>query len=176
MTGTEKEQDVSRADVNSHLHSSKYDNNGSQFQRLQYQVTKLFKGFSSPPEVENENKTYNPEILTSLKRQWAANFQLKYMGHRSFKKPSQLFESIVVVGLHPNCDVQTLHRQFVDRKFEESAKLRSALGCQNQSLVEPNIEPQVLFVYPPEKPMPLKCKDLLSFCFPGGLEVRCSSC
>lgn len=32
---------------------------------------------------------------------------------------------------------------------------------------------QVLFVYPPEKPMPLKCKDLLSFCFPGGLEVRC---
>ncbi|CAL5199188.1 unnamed protein product [Lathyrus oleraceus] len=172
MTGTEKEQDVSRADVNSHLHSSKYDNNGSQFQRLQYRVTKLFKGFSSPPDVENENKTYNPEILTSLKRQWAANFQLKYMGHRSFKKPSQLFESIVVVGLHPNCDVQTLHRQFVDRKFEESAKLRSALGCQNQSLVEPNIEPQVLFVYPPEKPMPLKCKDLLSFCFPGGLEVR----
>lgn len=32
---------------------------------------------------------------------------------------------------------------------------------------------QVLFVYPPEKPLPLKCKDLLSFCFPGGLEVRC---
>lgn len=67
-------------------------------------------------------------------------------GHRSFKKPSQLFESIVVVGLHPNCDVQTLHRQFVDRKFEESAKLRSALGCQNQSLVEPNIEPQVVII------------------------------
>ncbi|CAK8563990.1 unnamed protein product [Lathyrus sativus] len=172
MTGMEKEQDVRRADVNSQLHSSKDDNNGSQFQRLQYQVTKLFKGFSSPPDVENQNKTYNPEILTSLKRQWAANFQLKYMGHRSFKKPSQLFESIVVVGLHPNCDVQTLHTQFVDKKFEESAKLRSALGCQNQSLVEPNIEPQVLFVYPPEKPMPLKCKDLLSFCFPGGLEVR----
>ncbi|XP_058756545.1 uncharacterized protein LOC131629762 isoform X2 [Vicia villosa] len=172
MTGMEKEQDVPRTDVNSVMHSSKDGNNGSQFQRLQYQVTKLFKGFSSPPDVENENKTYNPEILTSLKRQWAANFQLKYMGHRSFKKPSQLFESIVVVGLHPNCDVQTLHRQFVDKKFEESAKLRSALGCQNQSLVEPNIEPQVLFVYPPEKPLPLKCKDLLSFCFPGGLEVR----
>lgn len=30
---------------------------------------------------------------------------------------------------------------------------------------------QVLFVYPPEKPLPLKYKDLLSFCFPGGLEV-----
>lgn len=32
---------------------------------------------------------------------------------------------------------------------------------------------QVLFVYPPEKQLPLKYKDLLSFCFPGGLEVRC---
>ncbi|KAI5442227.1 hypothetical protein KIW84_011336 [Lathyrus oleraceus] len=141
--GPESESNETRADVESHLHSSKYDNNGSHFQRLQYQVTKLFKGFSSPPDVENENKTYNPEILTSLKRQWAVNFQLKYMGHRFFKKPSQLSESIVVVGLHLNCDDQTLHRQLVGRKLEESAKLRSALGCQNQSPVEPNIEPQV---------------------------------
>ncbi|KAG0489144.1 hypothetical protein HPP92_007955 [Vanilla planifolia] len=35
-----------------------------------------------------------------------------------------------------------------------------------------NVEPQVLFVYPPDKPLPLKYKDLLSFCFPGGVEVR----
>ncbi|THF96404.1 hypothetical protein TEA_015430 [Camellia sinensis var. sinensis] len=39
---------------------------------------------------------------------------------------------------------------------------------QHQSRVEPNLEPQVLFVYPPEKQLPLKCKDLLSFSFPGG--------
>ncbi|RZB71924.1 DENN domain-containing protein 5B isoform H [Glycine soja] len=78
---------------------------------------------------------------------------------------------MVVVGLPPNCDVQALQRQYVDRKFEGSGKLRSALGYQNQSRVEPNIEPQVLFVYPPEKQLPLKCKDLISFCFPGGLEV-----
>jgi hypothetical protein len=31
---------------------------------------------------------------------------------------------------------------------------------------------QVLFIYPPEKQLPLKEKDLLSFCFPGGVEVR----
>ncbi|PNY03816.1 DENN (AEX-3) domain protein [Trifolium pratense] len=79
---------------------------------------------------------------------------------------------MVVVGLHPNCDVQALHRQFVDRKLEGSGKLRSELGCQSQSRAEPNIEPQVLFVYPPEKRLPLKCKDLLSFCFPRGLEVQ----
>ncbi|MQM12288.1 hypothetical protein Taro_045204, partial [Colocasia esculenta] len=33
-------------------------------------------------------------------------------------------------------------------------------------------EGAVLFVYPPEKQLPLKYKDLLSFCFPGGLEVH----
>lgn len=62
----------------------------------------------------------------------------------SWKEPSQLFESMVVVGLHPNCDVQALQRQYVDRKFDGSVKLRNALGYQNQSRVEPNIEPQVL--------------------------------
>jgi hypothetical protein len=51
---------------------------------------------------------------------------------------------MVVVGLHPNCDVQALHRQFVDRKLEGSDKLRSDLGCQNQSRAESNIEPQVV--------------------------------
>jgi hypothetical protein len=75
MTGIVKEE----ADVKSTL-SSKDDNSGSsQLLRLQYQVTKLFKGFSSSPDLENQNTNYNPEILTTLKRQWAANFHLKYM-------------------------------------------------------------------------------------------------
>ncbi|KAF1887577.1 hypothetical protein Lal_00040631 [Lupinus albus] len=159
------------------VYSSKDDNGGSQFERLQHQVTKVIKGFSHPPDV---NTNYNPEILTSLKRQWAANFQLQHMDHNSWKEPSRLFESMVVVGLHPNCDVQALGRQYVDRKLEGSGKFRSALGYQNQSRIEPNIniEPQVLFVYPPEKRLPLRYKDLLSFCFPGGLEKcqwACSS-
>ena len=63
--------------------------------------------------------------------------------HRSLKEPTRLFESMVVVGLHPNCDIQALERQYIARKTEGSGKLRSALGCQNQSRVEPNIEPQV---------------------------------
>jgi hypothetical protein len=67
-------------------------------------------------------------------------------GYRSWKEPSRLFESMVVVGLHPNCDAQELHRQFVDRKSDGSGKLRSSLGCENQSRVEPNIEPQVLIL------------------------------
>ncbi|KAB1670582.1 hypothetical protein ES319_1Z154700v1, partial [Gossypium barbadense] len=79
---------------------------------------------------------------------------------------------MVVVGLPPSCDIQALQRQYVIRQPEGSGKLRSALSCQNNSRVEPYLEPQVLFVYPPEKPLPLKHKDLLSFCFPGGIEVH----
>ncbi|XP_037493006.1 uncharacterized protein LOC105637951 [Jatropha curcas] len=150
--------------------SSKDDSGDSHLQKLQRQVARMIKGFSSPPP-EVKGVTYNPEVLTSQKRQWA-NFQLQYLDHRSLKEPLRLFESMVVVGLHPNCDLQTLHRQYVARKSEVSGRLQSSLGSQNQSRVEPILEPQVLFVYPPDKQLPLKYKDLLSFCFPGGLEVH----
>jgi len=66
--------------------------------------------------------------------------------HRAWKEPTKLFESMVVVGLHPNCDIQALQRQYFVRKSEGSGKLRSALGYQNQSRVEPNVEPQVLII------------------------------
>ncbi|KAJ0090041.1 hypothetical protein Patl1_13571 [Pistacia atlantica] len=150
--------------------SSKDENGGSQFQKLQRQVTRVLKGISHPPE-ERKTGTYNPEVLTSQKRQWAS-FQLQYLVHRSLKEPSRLFESMVVVGLHPNCDIQALYRQYIARKSEGSGKLRSAFNYQNYSRVEPNLEPQVLFAYPREKQLPLKYKDLLSFCFPGGVEVH----
>ncbi|XP_049346750.1 uncharacterized protein LOC125811288 [Solanum verrucosum] len=150
------------------VYSSK-DDNGSQLQKFQRQVTRLMKGFSSPPEVKSG--AYNPEILTSQKRQWA-RFQLQSLDHRVWKEPSRLFESMVVVGLHPNCDIQALQRLYFSRKLDGPGRFRSALGGQSQSRVEPNLEPQVLFVYPPEKPLPLKYKDLLSFCFPAGVEVH----
>lgn len=50
---------------------------------------------------------------------------------------------MVVVGLHPNCDLQALQRQYVARRFESPGRLQGALGCQNQSRVEPILEPQV---------------------------------
>ncbi|GLT81150.1 hypothetical protein SLA2020_525530 [Shorea laevis] len=153
----------------SSVFSSKDENSGSQLLKLRHQVARVLKGFSQPPEVKSGN--YNPEVLTSQKRQWAS-FQLQYLDHKSLKEPSRLFESMVVVGLHPNCDIQALQSQYITRRSEGSGKLRSALSYQNNSRVEPNLEPQVLFVYPPEKQLPLKYKDLLSFCFPGGLEVN----
>ncbi|KAF3672852.1 DENN domain-containing protein isoform 2 [Capsicum annuum] len=150
------------------VYSSK-DDSGSQLQKFQRQVTRLMKGLSSPPEVKSG--PYNPEILTSQKRQWA-RFQLQSLDHRVWKEPSRLFESMVVVGLHPNCDIQALQRLYFSRKLDGPGRFRSALGGQSQSRVEPNLEPQILFVYPPEKQLPLKHKDLLSFCFPAGVVVH----
>ncbi|KAK6147642.1 hypothetical protein DH2020_018554 [Rehmannia glutinosa] len=145
------------------------DESGTQLHRLQHQVSRILRGLSSPPEIKIGS--YNPEILTSQKRQWA-NFQLQLLDHRVWKEPSKLFESMVVVGLPPSSDVQALQNLYFARKFEGSGRFRNALGGHHQSRIEPNLEPQVLFVYPPEKKLPLKYKDLLSFCFPAGVEVN----
>ncbi|KAM7470264.1 hypothetical protein LguiA_008447 [Lonicera macranthoides] len=145
------------------------DDSGGQLQKLQRQVSRVLKGLSNPP-VE-KGRTYNPEVLTIQKRQWASS-QLQSLDHRVWKEPSRIFESMVVVGLHPNCDIQALEKRYHARNSEGSGRLRSALVGQHQLHVEPNMEPQVLFVYPPEKQLPLKYKDLLSFCFPGGLELH----
>lgn len=117
--------------------------------------------------------------------------------HKILKEPSRLFESMVVIGLHPSCDIMALQHLYFGRKSEGSSIFKNALG-QHQSRVEPNLEPQVLvvhstcsmcntsedvlnrsdcfyfqvlFVYPPEKQLPIKYRDLLSFCFPAGVEV-----
>ncbi|KAL8464123.1 hypothetical protein ACS0TY_033883 [Phlomoides rotata] len=150
------------------VYSSKEDS-GGQLQKLQHRVSRLLKGLSSPAEVQSGS--YNPEILTSQKRQWA-NFQLQLLDHRVWKEPSRLFESMVVVGLPPNSDIQALQNLYFAKKFEGSGRFRNALGGQHQCRIEPNLEPQVLFVYPPEKQLPLKYRDLLSFCFPAGVEVN----
>ncbi|KZV18988.1 hypothetical protein F511_27090 [Dorcoceras hygrometricum] len=150
------------------VYSSKVES-GGQLHRLQQHVSRIIKGLSSPPEVKSG--PYNPEILTSQKRQWAS-FQLQSLDHRVWKEPSNLFENMVVVGLPPSSDIQALQNLYFSRKSEGSGRFRSALGGQNQSRVEPNLDPQVLFVYPPGKQLPLKYKDLLSFCFPAGVEVN----
>uniref|UniRef100_A0A1J3CP19 DENN domain-containing protein 5B n=1 Tax=Noccaea caerulescens TaxID=107243 RepID=A0A1J3CP19_NOCCA len=149
--------------------SSKDESSDSPLGRLQRQVSKAVRNFYETPKTKSI--LYNPEVLTSQKRQWA-NFQVQYLDHKPLKdQPSRLFESVVVVGLHPNCDIQALEKQYIARKSEgSSGRLRSA--SQNHSRVEPSLEPQVLLVYPPDKQPPIKYKDLHSFCFPGGIEVN----
>lgn len=64
--------------------------------------------------------------------------------HRVWKEPSKLFESMVVVGLPPTSDIKALQNLYFARKVESSGRIRSALGSQYQSCVEPNLEPRVL--------------------------------
>lgn len=64
---------ASRSPRPSVVYSSK-DDSGGQLQRLQHQVSRLLKGLSSPPVAKTG--LYNPEVLTSQKRQWA-RFQLQ---------------------------------------------------------------------------------------------------
>ncbi|KAL8093872.1 uncharacterized protein LOC141689749 isoform X4 [Apium graveolens] len=149
---------------------SSKDDSGNQLQKLQRQVSRVLKGLSQP--AESKTGVYNPEILTSQKRQWAKSFHLHSLDHpKILKEPSRMFESMVVIGLHPSCDIMALQQLYFGRKSEGSSIFKSALG-QNQSRVEPNLEPQVLFAYPPEKQLPIKYRDLLSFCFPAGVEVH----
>ncbi|KAD5960483.1 hypothetical protein E3N88_11955 [Mikania micrantha] len=58
------------------------------------------------------------------------------------KEPSKLFESMVVVGLHPNCDIQALQRQYFSRRSKVPGRRRSAISGQNHFHVEPNFKPQ----------------------------------
>ncbi|KNA07225.1 hypothetical protein SOVF_173800 [Spinacia oleracea] len=149
--------------------SSNDDGGNSPLKRIQNQVSKVLKGLS--PSPDKRSVTYNPEVLTKQKRQWTS-YQLESLDERSFMEPSKLFESMVVVGLPPSFDAQSLRKRLLSRKSEGSGKFRIALNGYNHNRVEPNFEPQVLFVYPPEKQLPLKYRDLLSFCFPGGVEVH----
>lgn len=63
---------------------------------------------------------------------------------RSVKEPSRFFESMVVVGLHPNTNIQALQKQIYDKKSDGSKKLRTAPSFQHRANDDTNLEPQVL--------------------------------
>ncbi|KAG2661957.1 hypothetical protein PVAP13_1KG112153 [Panicum virgatum] len=150
------------------VYSSK-DESGSPMQKLQQQFSKIMKGFSSSPDLSGP---YNPEVLTTQKRQWS-RFQLKSLGNRCIREPSHLFESIVIVGLPPQADIHELENIALGRNDEDGKRPRNLFGNNHHQVhAISNLEPQVLFAYPPEKPLPLKYKDTLSFCLPGGVQVN----
>lgn len=50
---------------------SSKDDSGGQLQKLQRQVSRVLKGLSNP--TVEKGRTYNPEVLTIQKRQWASS-------------------------------------------------------------------------------------------------------
>jgi hypothetical protein len=150
------------------VYSSK-DESGSPMQKLQQHFSKILKGFSASPDVSGP---YNPEMLTTQKRQWS-RFQLKSLGNRCIREPTHLFESIVIVGLPPQADINELENIALGRNDEDGKKSRNIISNNNHQVhAVSNLESQVLFSYPPEKPLPLKYKDTLSFCLPEGVQVH----
>ncbi|GJT87301.1 DENN (AEX-3) domain-containing protein [Tanacetum coccineum] len=127
----------------------------------------------SAAAVTPPSPSTRPSLVFSSKGDSGSPLEkLQSQHQRILKEPSRLFESMVVAGLHPSCDIQALKRQYFGRRPEGPGRLRSALSGQHQFRVEPNLEPQVLFVYPPDKQLPLRSKDLLSFCFPDEHHFR----
>lgn len=62
--------------------SSNDDGSHSPLKRIQNQVSKVLKGFSK--SSDKRSLTYNPEVLTKQKRQWAS-FQLESLVLSSFQ-------------------------------------------------------------------------------------------
>ncbi|KAG0489172.1 hypothetical protein HPP92_007983 [Vanilla planifolia] len=128
------------------IYSSKEDNSSSQLQKLQRHVARVLKGFSPPPETKKG--AYNPEILTSQKRQWA-RFQLQTLDHKAVKEPTRLFESMVVVGLHPDADRMALEKLALKKKGSSTKMVTNMLTSDGDE-VGINVEPQVndsLFIH-----------------------------
>ncbi|KAF7142460.1 hypothetical protein RHSIM_Rhsim05G0033300 [Rhododendron simsii] len=148
--------------------SLKDDNGNSPLQKLQHHVSRVLKGFSQTPEVQNG--TYNPEsdaifalkfvpiLLTSHIFITYCSFEfakLTWIIYRPLKEQSRLFESFVVVELHPNCDIQALQKQYFGRKSE---KVRVNFDVVSIRVKLPNsirLCPEIY--HPGQCPAPEKC-------------------
>lgn len=65
---------------------------------------------------------------------------------KSVKEPTRLFESIVVVGLHPNTDLKALEKVALGKKNSGTTKISTSMPRgEEQVEADTNIEPQVLY-------------------------------
>ncbi|KAH7295774.1 hypothetical protein KP509_27G065400 [Ceratopteris richardii] len=153
--------------------TSNNNNSNRAFERLQRHIARVWRqGFSG----ESSKKAFfNPEHLTSQKRQWA-QLQLQMLERKRWVEPSCLFEHMVVVGLHPETDTQALEaallkRRSWEKELEGPERLRDTMRQQFRGLSPPIPEAEILYSFPPGKKLPMRQKDLIAFCYPGGVEA-----
>ncbi|EFJ08411.1 hypothetical protein SELMODRAFT_448043 [Selaginella moellendorffii] len=153
--------------------SSAFQNNNS-FNKWRRQLQKVWK-WGLYPREGGKKSSFNPELLTKQKRQWI-ELQLQALEKKQKKEPTSIFEHFVVVGLHPETNVEVVEAAFAKKKAwernVEKAERLSEADRQYRGAPAPTLEPQVLFKYPPGKRLPLRSKDLPSFCFPSGVEAK----
>ncbi|XP_024626920.1 uncharacterized protein [Medicago truncatula] len=143
------------------------------FQKLKVHVQKAW-GWGGKSREEGLPPIFNPEVMANQKRQW---YQLhpKSMDCFNYKEPTSLFEHFVIVGLHPDANLESVEQAFARRKKWEREKEMSELlnykMMQQQRPPEPILEPQILFKYPPARSFTVRMQDLASFCFPEGVKA-----
>ncbi|KAF7818482.1 DENN domain-containing protein 5B [Senna tora] len=142
------------------------------YQKLKSHVQKAWR-WGSKSREEGSPTTFNPEVLANQKRQW---YQLnsKTLDCVNYKEPTSLFEHFVIVGLHPDANLEAVEDAFANRKkWEKEEKYESEdfQMPQQQGSPVPMLEPQILFKFPPGKKLTMRMKDLASFCFPGGVKA-----
>ncbi|XP_065873315.1 uncharacterized protein [Euphorbia lathyris] len=144
----------------------------SSFQKLKTQMQKAWPWGGSS---RDQDYCFNPEVLANQKRLW---YQLhsKTLDHTKFKEAGSLYEHFVIVGLHPDTNLEAVEDVFARRKKWEFEASKSDIVAfkklQSQGPKFPLMEPQILFKYPPGKRLHLRLKDLCSFCFPEGVKTR----
>ncbi|KOM29919.1 hypothetical protein LR48_Vigan831s003700 [Vigna angularis] len=155
----------------SELGSRGVERNNS-LQKLKSHVNKAWRWGGKSREDALAN--FNPEVMANQKRQW---YQLhpKSLDCVNNKEPTSLFEHFVIVGLHPDANLEAVEHSFARRKKWEKDKgkpeFRDCRKSQQQKVIEPTLEPQLLFKYPPAKKLTLRMKDLAPFCFPEGVKA-----
>ncbi|KAK7861375.1 hypothetical protein CFP56_011198 [Quercus suber] len=149
-----------------------FNGRSNSFQRLKTRMQKAWKWGSNSQE-ENNWRSFNPEVLANQKRQWY-RLHSKSLDLTKYKEPTSLFEHFIVVGLHPDANLEIVEDGFAKRKKWELQMANSEIlefkKLQHRAPSIPTLEPQILFRYPPGKRLAIRLKDLAAFCFPGGVE------
>ncbi|KAK7284179.1 hypothetical protein RJT34_18920 [Clitoria ternatea] len=143
------------------------------FQKLKTHMQKAWR-WGGKPREEGSASSFNPEVMANQKRQW---YQLhpKTLGCINYTEPTSLFEHFMIVGLHPDANLEVVEHAFAKRKIWEKQKEKSEFPDnkmqQQERPPEPILEPQILFKYPPAKKLTMRIKDLVPFCFPEGVKA-----
>eukprot|EP00250_Pteridium_aquilinum_P027228 c3447_g1_i1 orf=644-3112(+) len=152
------------------------NNNSSNktFEKLQRQIKRVWRqGLAGDT---NKKAFFNPEHLTSQKRQWT-QLQVQMLERKKWNEPNGLFEHMVLVGLHPAAETQALEAALLkkrtwEKELDAPDRLRDVMRQQFRGSSPPMPNPEILYAFPPGKKLPMRQKDLLAFCYPGGVEAH----
>ncbi|XP_049411105.1 uncharacterized protein LOC125874290 isoform X1 [Solanum stenotomum] len=159
----------------SEIVTSSVQRSGSNFTKWKSQMQKTLRNWGSTSQEDSSFLSFNPEVLANQKRQW---YQLhsKTSDYKKYKELDSIFEHFVIVGLHPDANLEDVEDAFARRKkWEvqlETSDMVDFRMLSNCGPSVPSLEPQVLFKYPPGKKLAMRLKDLAAFCFPGGVKAH----